>query len=53
MKIALKTLAMTFVLVCGILYVDYTINSLLGNPKVVVIDYAKEQLYSVWKNIIK
>ena len=53
MKNILKTIFMLFVLALGILYVDYTVNSLLGNPKVVVIDYAKEQIYSVWKNIIK
>ena len=53
MKTVLKTFLMLAVLIFGILYVDYTVNSLLGNPKVVVIDYAKEQIYSVWKNIIK
>jgi hypothetical protein len=44
---------MIFILFAGILYVDYTINSLLGTPKILVIDYAKEQIYSVWKNMIK
>ena len=51
MKNIIKTLFMLFILVLGILYVDYTINSLLGTPKILVIDYAKEQIFSVLKNI--
>ncbi len=53
MKNALKTFLMIVVLVLGILYVDYTINSLLGTPKILVIDYAKEQIWQVLKNIPK
>ena len=51
MKNILKTVLMLFILVLGILYVDYTINSLLGTPRILVIDYAKEQIFSVLKNI--
>ncbi|MBQ2897631.1 MAG: hypothetical protein IJE46_04850 [Clostridia bacterium] len=47
MKALLKTVLMLLVLVCGILYVDYTINSLLGTPKILVIEYAKQQIFSV------
>ena len=53
MKNALKTFLMIVILVLGILYVDYTINSLLGSPKILVIDYAKEQIFSVLKNVTK
>ena len=45
-----KTLAMLLVLALGILYVDYTINSLLGTPKIMVLEYAKEQIFSVFKS---
>ena len=53
MKNALKTFLMIVILVFGILYVDYTINSLLGTPKILVIDYAKEQIWQALKNVPK
>ena len=53
MKHILKTFFMLFILVIGILYVDYTINALLGTPKILVLEYAKEQIFSVLKNIPK
>lgn len=51
MKTAIKTILMLFVLVCGILYVDFTINSLLGTPKILVIEYAKQQIFGVLDKI--
>ena len=51
MKVAIKTVLMIIVLVCGILYVDFTINSLLGTPKVLVIEYAKQQTFGVLDKI--
>ena len=53
MKNALKTFLMIVALVLGILYVDYTINSLMGTPKILVIDYAKEQIWQALKNVPK
>ena len=50
MKVFFKTFAMILVLVCGILYVDYTINALLGTPKIMVLEYAKEQIFSAFKS---
>ena len=47
MKTVLKTFLMLAVLIFGILYVDYTVNSLLGTPKLKVIDYAKEQILAI------
>ena len=47
MKAVLKTFLMLVVLGFGILYVDYTINSLLGTPKLKVIEYAKEQILAI------
>ena len=51
MKTTLKTLLMLFILALGILYVDYTTNSLLGTPRVMVVDYEKKQIWQVIKNI--
>lgn len=51
MKTALKIILMLSVLVIGVLYVDFTINSLLGTPRVLVIDYAKEQIFGVLDKI--
>ena len=50
MKMALKTIVMLIVLTCGILYVDYTINSLLGTPKIMILEYAKDQIFSALKS---
>ena len=50
MKSILKTLLMLFVLSLGILYVDYTINALLGTPKIMVLEYAKSQIISLLKS---
>lgn len=51
MKTTLKTLLMLLVLVCGILYVDLTVNTLLGTPRVLVIEYAKQQIFGVLEKI--
>ena len=51
MKTAVKIILMITVLVVGVLYVDFTINSLLGTPKVLVIDYAKQQIFQVLDKI--
>jgi len=53
MKTALKTILMLFILTLGILYVDYTTNSLLGTPRIMVVDYAKEQIFKVIRNVAK
>lgn len=47
MKTIFKTILMLVVLACGILYVDLTVNSLLGTPKILIIEHAKEQISEV------
>ena len=51
MRAAIKTIFMLIVLVGGILYVDFTVNSLLGTPKILVIEYAKQQIFGVLNKI--